>query len=91
MFGILITAGIILSIILSCEAILYHNKRNGVSQEVVPSSYSPDHMNIVTHVTYKGVAVRNFCEMAHMHEAKWVALKRVKSAKRFYKLNKKRL
>ena len=86
--GILIAFGLWLSVIIMCEAIIRYNKKNGVTQEVVPSTYSPDHMNIITRVIYKGVTVRNFCEMAHKHEAKWVAIARIKSAKQFYKQNK---
>jgi hypothetical protein len=89
MFGILTMFGILLLIIIVCETIIYHQRKNGVTQEVIPSIYSPDHMNIVTRVIYNGVTIRNFCEQAHKHEAKWVAFRRVKSAKQFYKVNKK--
>ena len=88
MIGSLIAFGILLSIIITCETIIYHQRKNGVTQEIVASKYSPDHMNIVTRIIYKGVTVRNFCEQAHKHEAKWVAHARIKSAKRFYKINK---
>ena len=88
--GILIAITILLTIILSCEAILKYNKSNGVVQEVFSSTFMPDHVNIVTHVLHKGVEVRNFSDLVPEYHVKYVRLEKFKKAKRFYKAYKHR-
>ena len=88
--GILIAMFIMLTIILTCEAIIKHNKTNGAVLEITPSEYSPNMVNIVTHILYKGVEVRNFIEQVHEYEAKYVALDRIRRGKRYYKAYKRR-
>ena len=81
---------VMLTIILTCEAILKHNKTNGVSQDIFPSTFTPNYVNIVTHILHKGNVIQNFTKQVHEYDAKYVALDNIHKGKRYYKAYKHR-
>ena len=72
------------------EAIIKHNKSNGVMQDIFPSTFTPNYVNIVTHVLHKGVEVRNFFDLVPEYDVKYIRLDRFHKAKRYYKAYKNR-